>query len=325
LTKSGRVLGEKLFQLTNHLGNVLAVVSDKKILNSDGTYSADVMSTSDFYPFGMMMPGRSYKPDIFRYGFNNHEKDNEVSGIGNHISWGNYGYDSRLARRWGLDPVDQIFMSNYSVLGNSPIWYFDPDGRQKYKKNYTSDPANSGDLSADIEFFKDMANLAVDKMGDFGKLLKNNVRQAGLWLVGSSGGNNESAKVESVVDTEGNPTVTKVNVDDLMILLNLNIGTMPSGKGFESLGDITNAFSNSLQEGVNAAKEIKNTKESESQERPKTIFINMVNIETGSYSKNWEFIPKTITMPVDQLDSFKEANPDMNIMIENYFVIEKEK
>lgn len=57
--------GWKFFELSNHLGNVLATVSDKKLGHTpDGTnidyYSADVMTVSDYYPFGMLMPGRQF-------------------------------------------------------------------------------------------------------------------------------------------------------------------------------------------------------------------------------------------------------------------------
>jgi hypothetical protein len=54
--------GLKEYELTNHLGNVLATVSDKKLGHSsnDSTvdyYNADVVSAQDYYPFGMLQPG----------------------------------------------------------------------------------------------------------------------------------------------------------------------------------------------------------------------------------------------------------------------------
>jgi hypothetical protein len=49
---------EKFFELSNHLGNVLATVNDKKIGHDAGNgtidyYLADVVSASDYAPFGM--------------------------------------------------------------------------------------------------------------------------------------------------------------------------------------------------------------------------------------------------------------------------------
>ena len=70
-----RIFGEKNYQLSNHLGNVLSVVSDKKLKkdnNNDGnvdSYFADVKSYSDYYPFGMQMPGRKFNGGDYRYEF----------------------------------------------------------------------------------------------------------------------------------------------------------------------------------------------------------------------------------------------------------------
>ncbi len=59
--------GKKQYELTNHLGNVLATISDKKIgvsLTTDSSlidhYEADVQIAQDYYPFGMIMPGRMF-------------------------------------------------------------------------------------------------------------------------------------------------------------------------------------------------------------------------------------------------------------------------
>jgi len=70
LTMSSRALGEKRYELTNHLGNVLAVVSDKRLPNDE----PDVVSVSDYYPYGMLMPERTSNAEEYRYGFNTQEK-----------------------------------------------------------------------------------------------------------------------------------------------------------------------------------------------------------------------------------------------------------
>ncbi len=53
------------YELSNHLGNVLAVITDRK-LGIDATsnnfsdyYLPDVISMSDYFPFGMPLPGRT--------------------------------------------------------------------------------------------------------------------------------------------------------------------------------------------------------------------------------------------------------------------------
>jgi RHS repeat-associated protein len=56
-------IGQRQYELTNHLGNVQATVSDNRVEVADGTdtirkYKAMVASAYDYYPFGMLMPGR---------------------------------------------------------------------------------------------------------------------------------------------------------------------------------------------------------------------------------------------------------------------------
>jgi hypothetical protein len=121
--------GNKLFELNNHLGNVLVTISDKKLgvdANSDGTvdyYTADVVSANDYYPGGMLMPGRSYSiaNTNYRYGFNGQEKSDEIKGIGNSYTAEYWEYDPRLVRRWNVDPVVREFESPYACFSGNPI------------------------------------------------------------------------------------------------------------------------------------------------------------------------------------------------------------
>ncbi|PZF74801.1 hypothetical protein DN068_00975 [Taibaiella soli] len=59
---SGRTVGKRNYELTDHLGNVLATVLDRKTGHINGSlydyYFADVASAADYYPGGMPMPGR---------------------------------------------------------------------------------------------------------------------------------------------------------------------------------------------------------------------------------------------------------------------------
>nr|WP_299203202.1 hypothetical protein [uncultured Brumimicrobium sp.] len=86
-TATQNIIGDKYFEMSNHLGNVLEVVSDRKLPVNDGNgnidyFLADVVSYSDYYPYGMQMPGRSHQTDAYRYGFQGQEMDDEVlSGV----------------------------------------------------------------------------------------------------------------------------------------------------------------------------------------------------------------------------------------------------
>jgi hypothetical protein len=60
--------------------------------------------------------------------------DNDVKGTGNHSSFGDYGYDPRIVRRYMLEPMIDEFpsFSPYVAYGNNPIIFIDPDGREIY-------------------------------------------------------------------------------------------------------------------------------------------------------------------------------------------------
>lgn len=126
--------GGKIFELTNHLGNVLTTVSDKRWWQS-GSAVADVVSSQEYYPFGMLMPGRGFSSGGYRYGFNGQEKSNEVNGDGNSYTAEFWQYDSRIGRRWNLDGRPKIWESPYASLSNSPLSVIDPLGDTTYRFN----------------------------------------------------------------------------------------------------------------------------------------------------------------------------------------------
>ena len=64
----------------------------------------------------------------YRYGFQGQEKDDEVSGTGNSYTAQFWQYDSRIARRWNIDPVVKPHESPYVAFSNNPIWFVDPNG-----------------------------------------------------------------------------------------------------------------------------------------------------------------------------------------------------
>jgi len=146
-TPSGNTIfarGNKFFELSNHLGNVLATVSDKKLPHSsDGSsvdyYNPDIVNFTDYYPFGMEMPDRNYRQanSSYRYGFNGQEKSDEIKGEGNSYTAEFWEYDPRLGRRWNIDPITKEYESPYAAFSNNPIWFVDASGADtsKYLSN----------------------------------------------------------------------------------------------------------------------------------------------------------------------------------------------
>ena len=128
------IVGNRNYELSNHLGNVSAVVNDVIYPLEDGSgnitsYEVGLVQSTDYSPFGVQLDGRTFD-DGYRYGFNGHERDDEVKGSGNHLSWGDNGYDPRIARRWNIDPkwYRAPEQSPYAANNNNPITITDPDG-----------------------------------------------------------------------------------------------------------------------------------------------------------------------------------------------------
>jgi RHS repeat-associated protein len=76
----------------------------------------------------MLMPGRKYTApnSSYRYGFNGQEKSTEIDD--NLTTAEFWEYDSRIGRRWNLDPTPDISLSPYATFGNNPILNIDPYG-----------------------------------------------------------------------------------------------------------------------------------------------------------------------------------------------------
>ena len=145
--------GAMNFELSNHLGNVLVTVSDRRIQVQDNgsllnpkpvlRFDPDVLTANDYYPGGMDMLGRTFSAtDQYRYGFNGKEKDTEGPVA---YDYGFRIYDPRLVRFKSVDPLTKSFpfYTPYQFAGNKPIYAVDLDGLEDcpyhktsaYKKN----------------------------------------------------------------------------------------------------------------------------------------------------------------------------------------------
>ena len=85
-------------------------------------------NNNDYYPFGMLMPGRTFALSDYRFGYNTQEKLDDISGMGNHYTALFWEYDPRLGRRWNLDPKPITSISNYAANLLNPIYSDDPYG-----------------------------------------------------------------------------------------------------------------------------------------------------------------------------------------------------
>ncbi|MFM9988584.1 RHS repeat-associated core domain-containing protein [Flavobacterium sp.] len=143
-----RYVGDKNYELSNHLGNVLSVITDRKLFTEFGpaknptyTFLPDVISYNDYYPFGSLVPNRHGSSTAYRYGFNGKEKDDELKGEGNAIDYEKRFYDPRVGRFLSIDPLEKKFpwYTPYQFAGNTPIQAIDLDGAEEYHYTLTLD------------------------------------------------------------------------------------------------------------------------------------------------------------------------------------------
>ncbi|MBK9452728.1 MAG: RHS repeat-associated core domain-containing protein [Bacteroidetes bacterium] len=160
--------GGKRYELKNHLGDIVAVVSDLKLGIETGSpdwiveyYEGDVVRMQDYYPFGMEMPQRGYVSEEYRYGYNGKEKDNEWNGIGAMLDYGFRVHDPRLGRFLSVDPLapDYPELTTYQYASNTPVQAIDLDGLEAWNKTRTWN-------SSDIQGYKKSIDGLVQRYHD---------------------------------------------------------------------------------------------------------------------------------------------------------------
>jgi Effector protein len=117
-------LATKKYELTNHLGNVMAVVTDRRFVHSsNGFATAEVVNATDYFVFGSAMPSREYNGSAYDFGFNTQMESPEI--LPGHTTAMYWEYDARIGRRWELDPKTVTGWSGYACLGDNPIMFND--------------------------------------------------------------------------------------------------------------------------------------------------------------------------------------------------------
>lgn len=121
--------GQKVYELKNQVGDVNILFSDRKINDITGPIP-DVRKNTEYYPFGMTVPGRDSSYTDYRYGFQGMEQDDNFKGTGNSVSTEFRQYDPRVARWLSVDPMEVKYpgVSPFVAFNNNPINLIDPKG-----------------------------------------------------------------------------------------------------------------------------------------------------------------------------------------------------
>lgn len=151
--------GNKRYELRNHLGNVMVVISDRKggRQNTTGTncdyYLPYIVSISDYYAFGSAITERGWVAKGYqqRYGFNNQEKETE---LGDYYSFEYRIHDARLGKFLSVDPLETEYpyYSTYQFAGNMPILAIDIEGAEPlFKGKYPNQIAYERDWKSTFQ------------------------------------------------------------------------------------------------------------------------------------------------------------------------------
>lgn len=109
-------IGKKRYSLSEHRGNESVVITDHKLqigTSSLEYFVSDVVSSKDYYPFGMEMPERGdpgSNNEDYRFGFQGQETDREL--FGGAISYKYRVHDPRIGKFLSMDPLASDYPHN---------------------------------------------------------------------------------------------------------------------------------------------------------------------------------------------------------------------
>ncbi len=114
------------YELTDHLGNVCAVVTGRLLDGNGGgtAKQAELVSAQGYEPFGSLLPGRNYSSESYRYLFQGQEHDDEINEApGTSYAFEYRIHDPRVGRFLSIDPLafKYPFYSPYAFSGNRVI------------------------------------------------------------------------------------------------------------------------------------------------------------------------------------------------------------
>ena len=150
-----RTRGQRKYELSTHLGNVLATVTDRKLPVDDTQgnidhFEADVFTAQDYYAFGMGMPEREFMGEEFKFGFQGQERDNEIKGVGNNVNFKYRMHDPRVGRFFTVDPLAAEYAHNspYAFSENRLLDGIELEGLEYHSVN---EDESSGQEKSDNE------------------------------------------------------------------------------------------------------------------------------------------------------------------------------
>lgn len=124
------------------LDNVTTSAESTENTFASTIFVADVLTYSDYYPFGMIVPQKDKPKSEYRYGFQGQEMDNEIKGEGNSINYTFRMHDPRIGRFFAVDPLfkEYPYYTPYAFSGNRVIDKVELEGLEPADYNFADDP-----------------------------------------------------------------------------------------------------------------------------------------------------------------------------------------
>lgn len=120
---SGVPEGDYVYTLRDHLGNNRVAFKDAS--GDNIVNSTDIVSSTDYYPMGLIHNGEYVENSDYNYKYQGKEK--LLANGYNMYDFGSRMYDASVGRWFNTDPQNQ-FGSPYLAMGNNPVMVVDPDG-----------------------------------------------------------------------------------------------------------------------------------------------------------------------------------------------------
>ena len=168
--RAERERGGGVYEVSNHLSNVLTTVADYRATVAGGAFSGvtelagvrgyvpGAREEHDYYPFGLPVPDAergTVQRDVaslsYRYSFNGKEDDASLAGAGVAQDYGFRLYNKASARFMSVDPLAASYpwYTPYQFAGNTPIQAVDLDGKEIYFSTFT-EPDEYGNTQLQI-------------------------------------------------------------------------------------------------------------------------------------------------------------------------------
>ena len=154
-----RTLGERNYELSNHLGNILTVITDNVNMTTDSTW-VSVVSASDYYPFGLTMKGRTGE-------WSAHEAAQSNIVLASDFNQGSYS--PFTSDGTGVLSVDagRLKLSGASLWNTAATLVTTVSGHQ-YSVSFDADVNNSGPIVAFVsDRTNNLASLTIEANGSY--------------------------------------------------------------------------------------------------------------------------------------------------------------